>query len=78
MVLGASFGLGFTKPVLVAVITALPTIIFAGVIIIIASLVRAKAFSVVGRVDLKTGYSCTVPGGVTVMPVLAERFGVYV
>ncbi|MVA23849.1 AbrB family transcriptional regulator [Agrobacterium vitis] len=78
MILGASFGLGFTKPVFLAVVSALPAIALAGLLTILAGLAIARMFSMVARVDMKTGYFCAVPGGVTVMPVLAEKAGAYV
>lgn len=75
MVLGASFGLGFTQPVLMAVLAALPAVILAGVLIIVSGLLMARVFATFAGIDSKTGYFCAVPGGVTVMPVLAERSG---
>lgn len=78
VVLGASFGVGFTAPVLTAVLSELPVIACAGVLIILCGLGIAPMFSRIAKVDVKTSYFCTVPGGIAVMPVLAERAGTQV
>lgn len=75
VVLGTSFGLGFSAPVLVAVLSALPIIMAAGALIVVAGLCLTPLFARLAKLDRKSAYFCTVPGGIAVMPVLAERAG---
>lgn len=75
VVLGASFGVGFTPPVLAAVLSSLPTIAGAGVITVMCGLALTPLFARMAGLNLNTSYFCAVPGGIAVMPVLAERAG---
>ncbi len=76
IVLGLALGSAFTGPVLAAVVGALPLILLAGVLTIASGLLVARLFMRLAGTDARTGYFCSVPGGVIVMAVLAQREGV--
>ncbi len=75
IVLGLGLGQGFSGPVLSAVIGALPVLILAGTLTIVAGLFVARVFMHLAGTDARTGFFCAVPGGIVVMAVLAQRAG---
>jgi membrane AbrB-like protein len=76
LLLGLGLGQTFDGPVILAVASALPALLAAGVLTILAGVLLSRPFARMARVDRRTGYFCTVPGGITVMAVLAQREGV--
>ncbi|MGR3375354.1 AbrB family transcriptional regulator [Salipiger abyssi] len=75
IVLGASFGTGITPDVIAQVAARLPWMVLASLITLIAGVLLTRPMAAMGRLDPKTAFFCAVPGGVTVMPVLAEAAG---
>lgn len=75
VVLGLGLGQTFSAPVLAAVAGALPALVVAGVLTILSGLVVARIFMRLAGTDARTGYFSAVPGGVTVMTVLAHHAG---
>lgn len=73
VVLGTSFGLGFTAPVVEALLSALPTIVASSTLTVLCGLLLTPLFSRLSGIAKKTSFFCAVPGGIAVMPVLAER-----
>ncbi|MGK7863919.1 AbrB family transcriptional regulator [Falsiroseomonas sp. E2-1-a4] len=76
--LGLGLGQTFTTPVLAALATALPWLLVAAVVSIIVGALVARFFARMAGTDARTGYFSAVPGGVIVMAVLAQRYGVSV
>ncbi|MDO9503546.1 AbrB family transcriptional regulator [Falsiroseomonas sp.] len=76
--LGLGLGQTFTTPVLAALATALPWLVVAAVVSIIVGALVARFFARMAGTDARTGYFSAVPGGVIVMAVLAQRYGVSV
>jgi membrane AbrB-like protein len=76
LLLGLGLGQTFDGPVIAAVAAALPAMVVAGVLTILVGVALSRPFARMARVDRRTGYFCTVPGGITVMAVLAQREGV--
>jgi membrane AbrB-like protein len=62
--------------VIAAVAAALPAMLAAGVLTILVGVLLSRPFARMAKLDRRTGYFCTVPGGITVMAVLAQREGV--
>jgi hypothetical protein len=75
VVLGTALGLAFTAPVLRAVAAAMPAIMLGGVAAIGAGAAVGRLTARLAGTDPRTGYFCSVPGGVIVMVVLAARAG---
>ncbi len=75
LLLGLGLGQTFTRPVLIAVASALPTLILAGLLSVLVGLALAPLFARQARTDAKTGFFATVPGGVLLMAVLAQHHG---
>jgi len=75
VVLGSALGLAFTAPVLRAVAFAMPAILLGGVAAIVSGAVVARLTARLAGTDARTGYFCSVPGGIIVMVVLAARAG---
>ncbi|WP_426956262.1 AbrB family transcriptional regulator [Muricoccus radiodurans] len=75
IVLGLGLGQSFTGPVLAAVAGAIPAMVIAGVLTILSSLLVAGLFARLAGTDSRTAYFCTVPGGIVLMVVLAQRAG---
>ena len=75
IVLGLGFGQTFDGPVLAALLASLPAILGAGVLSILVGLAVTPLFRRMARTDARTGFFCSVPGGVIVMAVLAQRAG---
>jgi membrane AbrB-like protein len=73
LVLGLGFGQGFTAPVLGAVIGAAPAILVAGLASILGGLLVARLFLRLARSDPRTAFFASVPGGIIVMAILAEK-----
>ncbi len=76
--LGLGLGQTFSGPVIAAIATAIPAMILAGVLTILAGLAVARLFATLARVDGRTAFFCAVPGGVVLMAVLAARSGAHV
>ncbi len=78
ILLGLGLGQTFTAPVITAVVLALPWLIVAAVLSILVGVLVARLFARWAGTDAETGYYASVPGGVVVMAVLAQRAGVSV
>lgn len=78
VVLGLGLGQSFTPPVLQAVAAALPAIVAAGLLTILSGILIGRMFVRLAGTDGRTGYFCSVPGGIVGMVVLAQRAGVSV
>ena len=78
LLLGLGLGQTFTPPVIVAVGLALPWIVLAAVLSVAAGAILARLFARLAGTDAETGYYASVPGGVVVMAILAQRAGVAV
>lgn len=76
--LGLGLGQTFSGPVIAAVAGTLPVMVVAGLITILAGLAVARLFASLARVDGRTAFFCTVPGGIILMVVLAQRAGGHV
>lgn len=76
IMLGLGLGQTFSGPVMVAVAAALPALVIAGVASILAGVAVVPFFTRMTGMDSRTGYFASVPGGVVVMAVLAQREGV--
>lgn len=73
--IGLAFGQTFSGPVLEALVGELPAIILAAFLSIGAGIATVPIFTRVAGLDAKTGFFSTIPGGVVVMAVLAQRAG---
>ncbi len=71
--IGLAFGQTFSGPVLAALLDALPAILLAGMLSIMAGVATVPIFTRLAETDASTGYFSTIPGGVVVMAVLAQR-----
>lgn len=78
ILLGLGLGQTFTGSVMTAVVLALPWLIVAAVLSILVGVLVARLFARWAGTDPETGYYASVPGGVVVMAVLAQRAGVSV
>jgi membrane AbrB-like protein len=76
LLLGLGLGQTFDGPVLAAVAAALPAMVVAALLSILVGVVLSRPFAHLSGLDRRTGYFCTVPGGITVMAILAQREGV--
>ncbi len=75
IVLGLAFGQTFSGPVLAALLGAAPAILIAGFLSILAGIATIPIFTRMAGTDARTAYFATIPGGVIVMAVLAQREG---
>ncbi|MBS7792630.1 AbrB family transcriptional regulator [Roseococcus sp. SDR] len=75
IVIGLAFGQTFSGPVLAALLGAAPAILIAGVLSILAGIATMPVFTRMAGTDARTAYFATIPGGVIVMAVLADRAG---
>jgi membrane AbrB-like protein len=75
VVLGTALGLAFTAPVLRAVAASMPAIVLGGLAAIGAGAAVGRLTARLAGTDARTGYFCSVPGGIIVMVVLAARAG---
>ncbi len=71
--LGLGLGQTFTPQVMAAVGMALPWLILGGLLSILAGALTARIFARLAGTDSGTGYYASVPGGVILMVVLAQR-----
>jgi membrane AbrB-like protein len=78
ILLGLGLGQSFTPPVMVAVGLALPWIVLAAVLSVAVGVAVSRLFARLAGTDAETGYYASVPGGVVVMAILAQRAGVAV
>ena len=76
MLLGFGFAQTFDAPVLGAVAGAVPALVLAAVGSIFCGILVVPIMQRMAGLDSRTGYFSTVPGGVIVMVVLAQREGV--
>lgn len=76
VVLGASFGTAATPEIIAQVIERLPWMIMASLLTLCTGALLTLALARGARLNPRTAFFCAVPGGVTVMPVLAEAAGV--
>ncbi len=75
IVLGTSFGQAFTPPVLAALASTLPVLIGAGFASLLTGAVASRITARIGRLDTKTAYFVSIPGGIIPMIVLAAQAG---
>lgn len=78
IMLGLGLGQTFTPQVMAAVGLALPWLVGAAVLSILVGVLVARLFARWAGTDAETGYYASVPGGIVVMAVLAQRAGVSV
>lgn len=76
IILGLSLGQSFTPAVVAAVAEAIPALLAAGILSILSGVAVAPMLGRMAGLDSRTGYFASVPGGVVVMIVLAQRAGV--
>ena len=76
IMLGLGLGQTFSGPVMEAVAGAMPVLVLAAFLSILAGLAVVPFFTRMTGMDSRTGYFSSVPGGVVVMAVLAQREGV--
>jgi membrane AbrB-like protein len=76
IMLGLGLGQTFSGPVMEAVAGAMPVLVLAALLSILAGLAVVPFFTRMTGMDSRTGYFSSVPGGVVVMAVLAQREGV--
>lgn len=76
ILLGLGLGQTFTPSVMAAVGFALPWLVVAAVLSILAGAMVARLFARLAGTDAQTGYYASVPGGVIVMAILAQRAGI--
>ncbi|MGG5817555.1 AbrB family transcriptional regulator [Falsiroseomonas sp. HW251] len=75
VLLGLGLGQTFTPSVMKAVALTLPWLLLAAMASIATGLLLTRFFSRLAHTDSRTGFYATVPGGVLVMAVLAQRAG---
>ncbi|WP_135468363.1 AbrB family transcriptional regulator [Crenalkalicoccus roseus] len=73
VLLGLGLGATFSGPVLAAVTAALPALLAAGLISIAAGIAVVPVFTRLAGTDARTGWFCSVPGGIIVMAMLAQE-----
>ncbi|MDW8315924.1 MAG: AbrB family transcriptional regulator [Rhodovarius sp.] len=76
MVLGFGFAQTFDAAVLAAVASTLPALVAGAFLSILAGIAALPVFTRLAGLDPRTGYFASIPGGVIVMVVLAQREGV--
>ncbi|MBN9887020.1 AbrB family transcriptional regulator [Salipiger abyssi] len=75
VVLGASFGTGASPEIIAEVIERLPWMVLASLLTLVTGALLTRPLAAIARLDPRSAFFCAVPGGVTVMPVLAEAAG---
>jgi membrane AbrB-like protein len=75
ILLGLGLGQTFTPSVMTAVGLALPWLVVAALLSILVGVLVARLFARWAGTDAQTGYYASVPGGVVLMAVLAQRAG---
>lgn len=78
LVLGTALGQTYTPPVLQALAGSLPALVVAALGSILAGAAASRMTARIARIDTKTAYYASVPGGIILMVVLAARAGVSV
>lgn len=78
VLLGLGLGQTFTPSVMQALALALPWLVLAGFVTILAGALTAGIFRRVAGTDGRTGFYAAVPGGAILMVVLAQRAGISV
>jgi membrane AbrB-like protein len=78
LVLGTALGQTYTPPVLRALAGSLPALIVAGLGSILAGAASSRLTARIARIDTKTAYYASVPGGIILMVMLAARAGLSV
>lgn len=78
VLLGVGLGTTFTPSVIAAVALAIPWLVLAAVLPILAGAAAARLFARMAGTEGETAYYASVPGGVILMAVLAQRAGVSV
>jgi len=74
--LGTSLGQTFTAPVLQALGGALHWLVLSAFVSLIVGAAVSRMTARMAKVDTRTAFFCSVPGGIIVMTVLAARSGV--
>lgn len=74
-IIGSALGLYFTPTVVRQVAQFAPWMLMAGVYALATAVMCGWALAWLGRVDRRTAFFASVPGGATEMSILAERFG---
>lgn len=75
VVLGLGLGQQFSADILASLATILPIVVACAVIAVASGLIGAGAFRRRAGLDPKTAFFCSVPGGVVLMAIHAERAG---
>lgn len=78
ILLGLGLGQTFTPSVMQALAFALPWLVVAAIVTMLAGAVSARMFTRLAGTDPRTGFYAAIPGGVILMAVLAQRAGVSV
>jgi hypothetical protein len=76
--LGLGLGQTFTASVMAALALAVPWLVAGAFLSMFAGALTARLFARMAGTDSETGYYASVPGGVIVMAILAQRAGVSV
>jgi uncharacterized protein len=74
-IIGSALGLYFTPVVVRQVALFAPWMVLAGVYALATGVMCGWALAWLARVDRRTAFFASVPGGATEMSILAERFG---
>jgi membrane AbrB-like protein len=74
-IIGSALGLYFTATVVRQVALFAPWMVLAGVYALATGVVCGWVLAWLARVDRRTAFFASVPGGATEMSILAERFG---
>lgn len=73
VVLGTSFGTGMTPEVFLQVVREMPVMLACALLTLVLGALLTGPMARSAGIDLRTAFFCAVPGGVTVMPILAEE-----
>ncbi|HEV7264565.1 MAG TPA: AbrB family transcriptional regulator [Falsiroseomonas sp.] len=76
--LGLGLGQTFTAPVMAALALSFGWLLLAALLSILGGALTSRLFARIAGTDAATGYYASVPGGVVVMAILAQRAGVSV
>jgi membrane AbrB-like protein len=74
-IIGSALGLYFTPTVVRQVVMFAPWMILAGVYALATAVVCGWVLAWLARIDRRTAFFASVPGGAAEMSILAERFG---
>ncbi|WP_339114944.1 AbrB family transcriptional regulator [Thioclava sp. GXIMD2076] len=75
VVLGLSLGQSFTPEIMAQLIAYLPLILACGLFTLLSGLLFTGLFTKGAELDASTAFFCTIPGGVVLMAVQAQRAG---